>query len=734
MPTRHRHAPPNRPHERRWLLAALVALLLAGPARAQAPPRRRTPAPLLGRSQDLRRVIGFYKEQADYRTPEFVTGKLLEMFAGQGVELYGGSQEFIRMPDGRRYLAPHLAARDILSDLPEALQKHYAREVTIQGDQALKQARREPTVEAYRQIRRRYPASPPEPACLARQADLHFDRGQTGQAIRLWREALDETQSPSEQAALLGRLAVAWHVAGQSEQADAAQAALAKLAEGNDLRCTWAGQDRDPLAYVRQLRRSIPIDTPPLAARPVRAQLAEALPNVRSRRDYLAWQGVIRSYTPPQYAKHKPHLDKGHLFTNYMNLTRSKRLTVRVPPLVHPVLVGQRLIYRDDTGLVSRDAETGKVLWQKEMPMWRRVSRTRFGLSWMGDGGHYRVTLADGRAFVRGDFLPPIMPPAARPGVQPVLPENQRNTSVLAAVDAETGKELWRIDPRKDAPKGLEEVKFVSPVGVDGSRAFVLTLLPRGAGFALACVDAGTGKLHWVRPAGALPNWRTGPIERFVYDAASPPLAVDGYVYLMTNAGLIGCYRQSDGAGVWFYQYDSPLTGAQPWQIHQMRHRPASDLAVAGGCLIAGPLDSDDVLALHLETGRPVWKASRSKLARTTVLDEHSLLLTGPGVKVLSAWDGATLAHHKQLDVLGRPGLSDRRVWLSSADGKLVQLDRSDWKVRTGKDLPAGAVLGNLHGAGDRLAAATAAGVSLYRIVPGEDDDAPAATAPAPKE
>lgn len=716
-----------------WTLTLLAGLLLALPDGAMAQPRRGAPAPLLGRSQDLRRVIGFYKEQADYRTPEFVTSKLLEMFGGEGVQLYGGSQEFIRTPDGRRYLAPHMAAGDILSHLPKALQKHYAREVTVQGDQALKQARQAPTVEAYRQIRRRYPASPAEPASLARQADLHFDRGQTGRAIRLWREALDQTAEPDERAALLARLAVAWHVAGQAKQADAAQAELATLARQQDLQCTWAGEQRDPLAYVRQLRLGLPADTPARPTEPVRAELAEALPNVRSRRDYLAWQGVTRSYTPPQYAKHKPHLARGHLFTDYMNLTRGKRLTVRVPPLVHPVLTDQKLIYRDDAGLVARDADTGKVLWRAELPTWRQTKRTRFGLSWMGDGGHYRITLADGRAFVRGDFLPPIMPPSARPGVQPVLPESQRNTSVLAAIDVQTGKELWRIDPRKDAPKGLEEVKFVSPVNTDGQRAFVLTLLPRGAGFALACLDAGTGKLHWVRPAGALPNWRTGPIERFVYDAASPPLAVDGYVYLMTNAGLIGCYRQTDGAGVWFYQYDSPLTGAQPWQIHKMRHRPASDLAVAGGCLIAGPLDSDDVLAVHLETGQPVWKASRDGLARTTVLDEHTLLLTGPAVKVLSAWDGTALAHHKQLDVLGRPASSPDRVWLSAADGTLVQLSRSDWTVRAGKELPAGAVLGNLSVANNRLAAANAAGVSLYRIAPTEDETTAAPTT-APME
>ncbi len=138
-----------------------------------------------------------------------------------------------------------------------------------------------------------------------------------------------------------------------------------------------------------------------------------------------------------------------------------------------------------DTGLLKTWPEGGpKLLWRAE-----DIGNTEFP-------GYSGVVIADGRVFTTGNVK-----------VDGDEKDEKKAHSFLFALDFKTGKELWRYD---NGPGWTDGPKFPGDRNtptIDGNRVYAFSALGM-----LACVEAESGKEIWKRNLreeadATLPNW-----------------------------------------------------------------------------------------------------------------------------------------------------------------------------------------------------------------------------------
>ena len=192
---------------------------------------------------------------------------------------------------------------------------------------------------------------------------------------------------------------------------------------------------------------------------------------------------------------------------------------------------------------------------------------------------------------------------------------------VVTALDAKTGRELWRNDvmPENDLAHA-----YGGGVAVAGDRVYVTT----GYGQVLA-LDAATGKEIWRQPVAA-------PMR----DA---PTVADGRVFAITVENELEVLSTKDGHRLWTHNGLPETAGLLG----------AASPAVSGDIVIV-PYTSGELFALRVENGRPLWSDN---------------LATARPLGALS-----TLA-----DIRGRPVIDRGRVYAISHSGRMVAID-----LRTG--------------------------------------------------
>ena len=189
--------------------------------------------------------------------------------------------------------------------------------------------------------------------------------------------------------------------------------------------------------------------------------------------------------------------------------------------------------------------------------------------------------------------------------------------SQVSAFDAETGRQLWSVNP---VPDEEDDGHIGGGIAFDDGGLFVTT------GFAeVIALDAETGAEIWRIPVG-------GPLR-------SAPTARGGRLFAITVDNKLYALDASNGDTLWTHsgiaEAASLLGGGSP--------------AVDAGVVVV-PFSSGELVALKVENGRVLWTHSLSRVRRTDVV--------------------STLAH-----IRGRPVIDRGRVFAMSHGDQMVAID-----------------------------------------------------------
>jgi outer membrane protein assembly factor BamB len=192
---------------------------------------------------------------------------------------------------------------------------------------------------------------------------------------------------------------------------------------------------------------------------------------------------------------------------------------------------------------------------------------------------------------------------------------------VVVALDAKTGRELWRNDVK---PEMALAHSYGGGIAAAGDRIYVTT------GYAqVLALDAATGKEIWRQQVSA-------PMR-------GAPTVADGRVFAVTVENELDVLATSDGHRLWTHNGLPETAGLLG----------AASPAVEGDIVVV-PYSSGELFALRAENGRPLWTDN---------------LATARPLGALS-----TLA-----DIRGRPVIDRGRVYAVSHGGRMVAID-----LRTG--------------------------------------------------
>lgn len=318
---------------------------------------------------------------------------------------------------------------------------------------------------------------------------------------------------------------------------------------------------------------------------------------------------------------------------------RRRRLTT------DPVVAGGTVYTLDALARVQATSAAGQPLWSVDLTPAGERTPTASGGGLAVEGG--RLYVASAHAF-------------------------------LAALDAATGRELWRVGfaaPLTGAP------------AVAGDRVVVAA-----ADSTLWALDTENGRIDWT--VGGTESITT--VARGAAPAISGDLAI-----LPTKAGELTAVRRANGAIVW----SSVVTGRRTGAAHAAISAITGDPVVDGARLYAAN-HQGRLVALDGRTGATLWAAREAAFAPVwpvggsvfLVSDENRLLR-------LDARDGAMIwsvalpLHRPERNPRNRtaifaqhgPVLAGGRMWVASGDGALRGFDPVSGAATAELAVPGGA-------------------------------------------
>ena len=721
------------PRRHRWtagLFCALFSAVLVGsaPAKPSLPPMVSVDLELHDWLSRARQRI----EKRDFAQAIQILQALMER----------DSAGFIQAADDpRRYVPLQVLAAGMIGSMPPEGLERYRRLYDPKARQKLQSALETGDLQGLRRVVRRYGHTSVGPRASQVLADWLFDRGQFERAIALWQNQLRQA-GKNDKPALLGRLAVASHLAGRK---DLAEQTRKELARHPDAEGVLAGQRQNLLKAVRRIlarpyRRTEPFPAKQhpgwgspggLAPSPTPCLVVlfprwQYPPDVHRELDGLTLEGSLQ-YLGRRTQKARPERKAGHVFLHLQ--VGKKRLIQPLDALLRPLVLDDLVVCRTDDGLLGLDLWTGELRWQADLPLQRdldaikqkhSIRHIRFHSSrglLAVDRGRYALTAGGDRVFTTYHFAPSATMIGAKGQVE-------LSGSQLAALSVPAeGKLLWTLGAGQGQSDLLRQGTYLGPPAWSpghGGRLYALVLYAES--YHLACLRAETGELLWQRELAQTPPLdmrRTGHLLGDLFKTlASPPTVADGRVYLATNTGAVLCLDAATGQPLWARQYPSTYL-----QTHRPYSPPGNDqfmpslvnpLVVADGVLACLPADSGELIALDAETGRALWTADRAGANHLTFAGRGRLLLTGSELRVLDLGTGRERYRSAGLDLpAGRPAVADNHALLSG-HGILHVVDLDTF---THHDLPLqdpDAILGNLVACDGKLLAANTAGLAAY--------------------
>ncbi len=274
----------------------------------------------------------------------------------------------------------------------------------------------------------------------------------------------------------------------------------------------------------------------------------------------------------------------------------------------HGVVVAPQGQGSSGNGVLGIALDSGRVLWRLPLPRPARGAPAIVGgTAFVGCEDHYvyAVGVASGKLEWRSETPYPVdaAPAVANGRVFVVSADASTSKATLVALDAATGRTLWRFSP--PAPSF-----GASAVSVDGASAFA------GLGDGdLRAFDAATGRVRWQT------------VVRDSFDPLATPAISGGTLFAADVSGGLYALRADSGARRWNYQFEE-LTG---------RGAPV----VAAGTVYLG-LTGGTIVAIDAASGDLVWRGRYVGGAVGPLTPAGSLLLAplqGSGGVVALAHD-----------------------------------------------------------------------------------------------
>jgi outer membrane protein assembly factor BamB len=347
------------------------------------------------------------------------------------------------------------------------------------------------------------------------------------------------------------------------------------------------------------------------------------------------------------------------------------------------------------------------------------------------------------------------------------LLDARRNYGTIFCLDAATGRPRWTVSDHKNAQGEECDFKgfFSSPaVSADGRWLVIGQGLHDDADCELICLDARTGRVHWLVPT-PLHIEGSPAVQGDLVVAGAGAIEVGDEHRVKGHPGLVIGVRLSTGEKVWEYQLNDPESspavadgvvyigsGFNGSAVAALRTEPDEELRRRGlarlvwrtptpypatgavtlvdnlllvGCgngdyVYADPRPSGAVIALDRKTGGVRWRAPMpdAVLGRIAVLGSRAIAAVRNGevvaLDLAGPQPGKVLwrqAVHGGKAVLAGPAFTGTYVYAVSQDGWLAVLDARDGRPVERHMLNAPGKPGEL---GLSLSSPTVAGGRLY--------------------
>jgi outer membrane protein assembly factor BamB len=255
---------------------------------------------------------------------------------------------------------------------------------------------------------------------------------------------------------------------------------------------------------------------------------------------------------------------------------------------------------------------------------------------------------------------------------QPIVVDNKIFTldidSNLAAFDANTGKEIWRVnvrDPKEDDPV------------ISGGVAFSGGVL---------YVTSGYNELLAVRPTDGQIFWR----KRLPAPSRAAPTIMDGRVFVITLDNRLLALNARDGSSLWEYagvgEAAALVGGASP---------------AASRSMVVPVFTSGEISALRVENGAVAWSDNLSNVRGGggigSLADIKALPVLDKGLVIAISFSGRIAAidenngsriWQREIGGANTPWVAGNHVFVLSSDNQLIALGRDSGAVRWVTKLP----------------------------------------------
>ena len=426
---------------------------------------------------------------------------------------------------------------------------------------------------------------------------------------------------------------------------------------------------------------------------------------------------------------------------------RYQKSDVTAIPTLHPLVVGNWVLFRNADGLLGIDLRTGKRIWPYpwhdsladqltntgEETTNRPPGRTQELHQRVWDDSPWGQMSSDGRAvFLVDDLLSNAQPNANnRTAIRNRQPNSPHGFNSLVALNIQKeGKMLWRIGGLhgEDEPKLAGAFFLGPPLPIAGE---LYCLVEINGETKLAVVDAKSGELQWSqqlthlentniisdtarRSAGASPSFSNGVLV--CPTSSGAVVGVDianrslmwGYAYQRTNAVVQGNRRRVFiGGRTQYVSNNTPPIGKR-W---------ADSLVTLGsGTAVLTPIESSELHCLDILTGKKKWSKSRGESLFVAGIHEQGVVVVGKDkVTKFDSDDGKELWKMDLPDgsiTSGMGFISDGLLYLATTGPEILAIDLTQGNIAT--RLETEEPLGNLIAYRDTVLSVTSTGITAY--------------------
>ncbi len=353
----------------------------------------------------------------------------------------------------------------------------------------------------------------------------------------------------------------------------------------------------------------------------------------------------------------------------------------------HPIVLGDQVIVCDGSrvlayNLSDRPGNRDSGLALAIEPAWKHDPETAAPQAYRTNSGipRYTLTAVGNRIYARMGAATP-SPFGGGRGAS-------FSSSFIIALDwSAQGKLIWMqrssdlVLPNRAADRMNRSVNFEGTPVADSRNVFVaVTDRREQTATYVACFDADTGTVRWVRYLGAA----TTEVDNFMggmggmgfaapmaSDYGHRLLSLDGpFLYYQTNLGAVVALEAETGVVRWVANYPRQDQGRFGGS-----DRDLNPAVVHDGLVIVAPSDAAAIYAFAADTGRLVWKtdpiAEEIKLTHLLGVAKGRLVATGDRVLLFDVKTGklaATWPDSGKFEGYGRGLLAGSRIYWPTRD------------------------------------------------------------------